>query len=79
MEGGENEKKRCNQPIFFLFLHRCSVERRGNDFIEKKACFRLSDSVNLDSLRMLVRILGNQACLLSIYCQSGGACSSVFY
>ena len=53
MKGGENEKNRCNQPIFFLFLHRCSVERRGNDFIEKKACFRLSDRVNLDNLLCL--------------------------
>ena len=65
------------------FLYFCTVvlpQGRAAVFIEKKASFRLSVSVNLDNSRMLVRI-SEIKLAYECFCQIriGGACSSVSY
>ena len=66
--------------IFCIFAPLFFRKAGQRFFIEKKASFRLSVSVNLDHSRMLVRI-SEIKLAYECFCQIriGGACSSVSY
>ena len=74
---------KINNGILYYFLYICLVvlpKGGAAVLIEKKASFRLSDEVNLDNSRLLVRI-SEIKLAYECFCQIriGGACSSVSY